>query len=94
MGDVAKVLVTGDKGYIGSVLTDILLRRGYAVMGVDTGYSKDCLVEPNSTTYSSIDRDIRGISTLDLEGIDAVVHLAALSNDPLGDFAPKLTEQI
>ena len=51
MGDVAKVLVTGDKGYIGSVLTDILLRRGYAVMGVDNGYYKDCLVEPNSTTY-------------------------------------------
>ena len=94
MGDVAKVLVTGDKGYIGSVLTDILLRRGYAVMGVDTGYYKDCLVEPNSTTYSSIDRDIRDISTLDLEGIDSVVHLAALSNDPLGDFAPRLTEQI
>ena len=94
MADLATVLVTGDKGYVGSVLTDILLRRGYLVTGFDTGYYRECLVEPSVTRYSSIERDIRDISTSDLEGIDAVVHLAALSNDPLGEFAPKLTEQI
>ena len=94
MADLATVLVTGDKGYVGSVLTDILLRRGYLVTGFDTGYYRECLVEPSVTRYSSIERDIRDISTSDLEGIDAVVHLAALSNDPLGEFAPKLTEPV
>ena len=94
MGDVAKVLVTGDKGYVGSVLTDVLLHRGYSVVGYDTGYYQECLVEPNSSTYPSIGRDIRDISTSDFDGIDAVVHLAALSNDPLGELAPTLTEQI
>ena len=59
MADLATVLVTGDKGYVGSVLTDILLRRGYLVTGFDTGYYRECFVEPSVTTYSSIERDIR-----------------------------------
>ena len=94
MGGVVKVLVTGDKGYVGSVLTDVLLHSGYSVVGFDTGYYQECLVESNSTTYPSIGRDIRDISMSDFDGIDAVVHLAALSNDPLGELAPTLTEQI
>tara|TARA_B100000029_G_scaffold485697_2_gene539289 strand:- start:2118 stop:3161 length:1044 start_codon:yes stop_codon:yes gene_type:complete len=94
MGNVVKVLVTGDRGYIGSVLTGVLSSRGYSVVGLDAGYYQDCLIESHVTTYPSIEQDIRDVSISDLDGVDAIVHLAALSNDPLGEFAPKLTEQI
>lgn len=88
-----RVLVTGDKGYIGSVLTGSLIDRGYAVTGLDAGYYADCLLEPQPV-YTSICRDIRDVTPDDLKGFDAIVHLAALSNDPLGELAPGLTEDI
>lgn len=86
--------MTGDQGYIGSVLTSELAARGYGVIGLDTGYYAECLVEPAPLSYRSIHRDIRELTADDVKGIDAVVHLAALSNDPLGELSPDLTEDI
>lgn len=89
-----KVLVTGNKGYIGSVLTEILIARGYEVFGYDIDYYDGCEVYEFNQPIKQIKKDIRDISVRDLEGIDAVIHLAALSNDPLGELDPKLTEDI
>lgn len=88
------VMVTGDKGYIGSVLTEVLLQRGYQVTGLDTGYYADCLLTPQEPVYQSLRRDLRDVQPEDLRGLDSIVHLAALSNDPLGELSPGLTEQI
>jgi nucleoside-diphosphate-sugar epimerase len=89
-----RVLVTGDQGYIGSVLTGELLQRGYNVTGLDTAYYAECLLEPAPASYRSIVRDVRDVTAADLAGIDVVVHLAALSNDPLGELSPAVTGQI
>ncbi len=88
------VLVTGDVGYIGSVLTAVLREKGYGLRGYDTSYYADCLLYPVNLDYPHIDRDIRDLRADDLKGVDAVIHLAALSNDPLGELAPDLTEEI
>lgn len=92
-----RVCVTGHRGYVGAVLLPRLLRRGDRVLGVDTGLFADCAVpglpaqpQPDRTLC----RDIRDVGPADLEGIDAVVHLAGLSNDPLGDLDPALTAAI
>ena len=87
-----KVLVTGDRGYIGSVLVPMLLQQGYDVVGLDTEYFSDS-IEPE-VTYKKIRKDIRNITKKDLEGIDAIIHLAALSNDPMGEINPNLTKDI
>ena len=89
-----KILVTGNKGYIGSVLTPMLIEKGYEVKGYDSGYFEDCLLIPFDGNHSYIRKDIRDIAKEDVEGVDSIIHLAGLSNDPLGDFSPKLTEDI
>lgn len=91
-----KVLVTGNMGYIGSVLVPILSGKGYEVTGFDIGYYDDyCrLYKDERNAFTQIVKDIRDISEKDVEGMDAVIHLAALSNDPLGELDPSFTEEI
>ena len=88
------ILVTGDKGYIGSVLTKKLLEKGYNIKGIDIGFFEDCNLAKIENDYYNIKKDIRDISYEDLKEVDAIIHLAALSNDPLGEFEPMLTEDI
>ncbi|MGD0576785.1 MAG: NAD(P)-dependent oxidoreductase [Candidatus Staskawiczbacteria bacterium] len=88
------ILVTGNKGYIGSVLTKILLNKDYTVVGFDTDYYEECELENPGFEIKQIKKDIRKVSKDDLKGIDAIIHLAALSNDPLGEFDPALTEEV
>lgn len=91
-----KVLVTGTDGYIGSVLGPYLLEKGYDVTGLDTGfYRSGWLFNNGETAYPSyINKDLREINVEDLKGFDAVVHLAELSNDPLGKLNPEITYKI
>ena len=88
------ILVTGCKGYIGSVLTGELKKKGYFVKGLDTNYFSDCLLYNFKEDYEFKKKDIRDLEKEDLSDIDAVIHLAALSNDPLGEFNSKLTREI
>ena len=89
-----KILITGNLGYIGSVLTAYLEKDGYEVTGFDVGYYKDNLVLDTKAPKNQILKDLRDVNENDLENIDAVIHLASLSNDPLGEFNPDLTNQI
>ncbi len=90
-----RVLLTGNNGYIGTVLTKELLKKNYEVIGYDVDYFYDCnLSKIETNQIKNIKKDIRSISYDDLDGIDIVIHLAGLANDPLGDFDPKLTEEI
>ncbi|MEA4907906.1 MAG: SDR family oxidoreductase [Chloroflexi bacterium] len=90
-----KLLVTGTGGYIGCMLGPYLEKHGDQVTGVDTGYYLDgWLYNGLRQTPKMIIKDIRNITTQDLEGYDAVIHLAELSNDPLGQHNPEVTYQI
>ncbi len=89
-----RVLLTGHRGYIGSVLSSLLVERGYDVIGYDTGYYRGCELYPWDPGGSEIQKDIRDASARDLDGIEAIIHLAALSNDPLGELDSRLTDQI
>lgn len=87
-----KILVTGNEGYIGSVLVERLLQKGYHVIGFDLGIFKDVAFGKERTApRQQIYKDVRDMTIDDLRGIDAVIHLAALSNDPLGYLDPELT---
>jgi nucleoside-diphosphate-sugar epimerase len=88
-----KVLVTGHHGYIGSVVAPFLAGQGHDVTGLDTFFYRDCDLRPGAQV-ESVQRDVRDLGEADLQGYDAVVHLAALSNDPLGDLDPELTFEI
>ena len=89
-----KVLVTGHHGYIGSVLAPVLQGLGHDVAGLDTFYYRGCDFGPDGAAVPSLACDVRDVTAEHLEGFEAIVHLAALSNDPLGDFAPELTYDI
>lgn len=89
-----KILVTGSEGYIGTVLTNELIRRDYQVTGLDTNFFKDSLIKSGKRNYKLIKKDIRKIDGLDLHEYFSVIHLAALSNDITGDIQPVLTRDI
>lgn len=89
-----KVLVTGSNGYIGTVLTPMLISEGHDVTGLDTDLYERCTFTGAVPNIKMISKDIRDIQKEDLEGFEAVIHLAGLSNDPLGDYKPELTESI
>jgi nucleoside-diphosphate-sugar epimerase len=88
-----RVLVTGHKGYIGAVLVPLVRESGHEVVGLDSGLYAGTEVRP-LTAVPEIGNDLRDVEARDLAGIDAVIHLAALSNDPLGDLDPGLTYAI
>jgi len=89
-----RVLVTGHRGYIGSVLAPYLAGAGHEVEGLDSDLYRGCDLGPKADTIRGRVADVRGVTPDDLSGFDAIVHLAALSNDPLGDLEPGLTEEI
>jgi nucleoside-diphosphate-sugar epimerase len=89
-----RILITGHRGYIGSWMTPFLIDAGYDVVGLDTDYYGDCTLIPDRRAPSTINKDIRDLVLSDLEGIDAVIHLAALSNDPIGNLNREWTEEI
>jgi nucleoside-diphosphate-sugar epimerase len=81
-----KVLVTGHHGYIGSVLAPLLSDAGHGVVGLDAFLYRDCDFGESAAFEPALVADIRDVRPADLEGFEAIVHLAALSNDPLGDL--------
>lgn len=89
-----KVLVTGNLGYVGNVLTRMLLRKKFEVVGCDTGFYSQGFLDLKDSKCIQIKKDIRDLLIEDLKGVSAICHLAALSNDPLGEINPNLTEEI
>ncbi len=90
-----RVCVTGSDGYLGSLLAPELLRQGHDVLGLDTGFYKEgTLYRSASMAPKTIAKDLRQIELSDFQGLDAVVHMAELSNDPLGQLAPNITYDI
>lgn len=91
-----KVMVTGHRGYIGSVMVKMLQAEGHEVCGYDSALYRRCLFAPGGTPAGipEIRKDVRDAEAADFEGVEAVIHLAALSNDPLGNLDPDRTYEI
>lgn len=89
-----RILLTGHKGYIGAVAGPMLASAGHEVIGLDTDLFAGCEFGKPAQEIPEIRKDLRDVTSRDLEGIDAVLHLAALSNDPLGDLNPGVTYDI
>jgi nucleoside-diphosphate-sugar epimerase len=89
-----RVLITGHNGYLGSVMAPYLASQGHEVAGLDTGYFEDCSLVPDGGEIEAIRVDIRELRPEHLAGVDAVIHLAALSNDPIGNLDQTWTEDI
>jgi nucleoside-diphosphate-sugar epimerase len=89
-----RILLTGHKGYIGSVAGPMLLEAGHEVVGLDADLFAGCDFGEPAQTIPEIRKDLRDLTRADLDGFDGVLHLAALSNDPLGDLDPKLTYDV
>jgi nucleoside-diphosphate-sugar epimerase len=89
-----KILVTGHNGYIGSVMVPMLKAAGHTPIGFDTYFYEECTFGPETADVAALRKDIRDVEVSDLKGFDAVIHLAALSNDPLGNLNSELTADI
>lgn len=90
-----RIFITGTEGYLGCLLAPELIREGHEVIGLDTGYYKEgTLFRSGPVTPLTLIKDLRKIEARDLAGVDALVHMAELSNDPLGQLAPEITHDI
>ncbi len=90
-----KIIVTGHTGFIGSLLAPMLVEKGYDVVGIDTKYfAEECEFYKPTVNFKEIKKDTRNITEEDLKGAYAICHLAALSNDPMGDLDEQLTFDI
>ena len=89
-----RVLVTGHRGYVGTVLTQVLVAAGHDVHGLDSDLYRNCSFGQAVSRVPTSRKDVRDVQPRDLEGFDAIMHLAALSNDPVGDLSPDCTYDI
>ena len=89
-----RVLVTGHDGYIGRVLVPLFQRAGHDVVGLDSFLFEGCALGPEPPDLPAVRVDLRDLDPMTLQGFDAVVHLAAISNDPLGDLDPAITYDV
>jgi len=89
-----RLLVTGSNGYIGAVMVPMLLEAGHDVVGLDSDLFEECTFAPRVRARRELRLDLRDVQATHLEGFDAVIHLAALSNDPLGDLNPDITYDV
>ena len=94
MGRSKRVLITGNNGYIGSIMAPWLQRAGYDVVGLDTNYFATCKLVPKLAAIPTLRKDLRDVRPEDLQAIDSVIHLGALSNDPIGNLNEAWTRQI
>ncbi len=89
-----RVLITGHAGYIGAVLTPLVADAGHDVVGLDNHLFRDCTFGDDPPAVAELIMDVRDVEARHLRGFDAVMHLAGLSNDPLGDLDPRVTYEI
>ncbi|ADB73161.1 NAD-dependent epimerase/dehydratase family protein [Geodermatophilus obscurus] len=89
-----RVLITGSEGYLGTVMAEVVAGAGHDVVGLDSGLFIGATLGPEPTRPPLVRQDLRDVTVDDLAGFDAVCHLAALSNDPLGSLAPEVTFDI
>jgi nucleoside-diphosphate-sugar epimerase len=89
-----RVLVTGHNGYIGSIMTGVLKSQGFDVSGLDSYLYSECTFGPDVPDIPAMRKDVRDVEVGDLEGFDAVCHLAGISNDPVGDLIEEVTYEI
>ncbi|GAB3707232.1 SDR family oxidoreductase [Amycolatopsis oliviviridis] len=89
-----RVLLTGHKGYLGTVMAPVLAAEGHEVIGLDSGLYDTCVLGPQPEDPDGFEVDLRDVTAEHVAGVDAVIHLGALSNDPLGSLAPELTYDI
>jgi nucleoside-diphosphate-sugar epimerase len=89
-----RILITGHKGYIGTVMVPMLLGAGHDLVGLDSDLFEECTFDPTIHDVPELRLDLRDAQTRHLGGFDAVIHLAALSNDPLSDLKPEITYDI
>src|SRR3982751_5841789 len=89
-----RILLTGSRGYLGTVMAPFLLKAGHQGVGIDSDLYQNSTFGSWEESIRTIVKDVRDVEPADLKGFDAVCHLAALSNDPLGDLNPTLTYDI
>jgi nucleoside-diphosphate-sugar epimerase len=94
MSRSTRILVTGHHGYLGSVMAPWLAQHGFDVVGLDIDFFGACAIVPGTDAIPTIAKDVRDVTVEDLRGFDAVVHLAALSNDPIGNLNAEWTREI